>query len=129
MNEVSEKKERRTSERLQVHKGIFAFLGGGQTVLGEVINIGKGGLCVRYAGNNERTSAKSRLQVLTAEGDFTSDKFPIKTVWDSTIPLRFSFATLPIRRCGIRFGDLTPGQRADLNQLIGKHTGLVDKIK
>jgi len=125
--EAEKTPDRRKDKRLEAPKMAFACLGGHSTVLGQIMNIGMGGLAFRYSGSRERTGAKSLLQILTADGSFTSDKLPIKTVWDSPIPLKYSFAPLPVRRCGVRFKNLTKRQQYDLIFFIKKHTAALSK--
>ena len=113
--------ERRKHTRVKAQKGIFALLSGPSSVLGQAVNIGPEGLAFRYSGSKERTSAKAQLQLVAADGSLSSDKLTIKTVWDSVIPLKYSFAFIPIRRCGIRFENLTDQQRDELKRFIQKH--------
>ena len=116
------KTERRKNRRLRIPQTAFACLGGRSTVLGQIMDIGMGGLAFHYSGSRERTRVKSLVQILTADCSFTSDKLPIKTVWDTAIPLQYSFAPLPVRRCGVRFKRLTASQRSNLKHFIKKHT-------
>jgi hypothetical protein len=92
------------------------------------MDIGMGGLAFRYSGSRQRTGAKSLLQILTADGSFTSDKLPIKSVWDAAIALKYSFAPLPVRRCGVRFEKLTARQQSDLKYFIKNHTSSAPKV-
>jgi len=47
---------------------------------------------------------------------------PFKNVWDFPTPDDFSVGTIAIRHCGVKFGNLTDDEKADLDFVIQNYT-------
>jgi hypothetical protein len=114
--------DRRQHDRFKVCDGGFATLCHGFTELGKIIDISGGGLSFRYVASEARTNGSAELSVLMTDGSFCFEKVPFKTVWDSPMPREFSFGAITLRHCGVQFGDLSHGQRVDLEYFIRSYT-------
>ena len=114
--------EERKHNRFKVQNGGFAALHPQFTVLGQIIDISRGGLAFRYVASEARTSGSAKLSILMTDGSFCFEKVPFKTIWDSAIPYEFSFGPITLRYCGVKFGELTHSQRVDLEYFIRFYT-------
>ena len=114
--------ERRKRKRFQVHVGAFAVIRPESTKLGQIIDISHEGLSFQYPVAASQSNGASELDVFLAGDGFYLEKIPIKTVSDLKVPKKFSNRSLPMRRCGVQFGELTDNQIAQLEYFIQKHT-------
>jgi len=111
--------ERRKDKRFQVTRSAHAVLGPHFRKPGQITDISRGGLAFRYIGCQD--SAESwELDVLSAR--FCSLKLPFKTICDFEIANKFVLGSIPIRRRGVRFGDLTDDQKSKLSRFIQNYT-------
>ncbi len=110
--------ERRKHERFKVLDIASAFVSYRFPILGQIIDVSTGGLAFSYVAGRERTHRKSQLHILSADGNFSSDKLPFEAVWDSEIPRGYSFGDVSVRHCGVQFGDLDDDQRFELSYFI-----------
>jgi hypothetical protein len=113
--------ERREHKRFRVKEGIFAAFKPHwlrSTILGEIVDIGRGGLALHYIPDTKQSDRPYKLKILLADGSFSLDKIPARTISDFEIEKRFSFGSIPIKRCGVQFGDLTPSQFSLLEHFI-----------
>jgi hypothetical protein len=112
----------RQDDRFKVHDGALAALCHGFTALGQIIDISRSGLSFRYVASEARTNGSAELSILITDGSFSIERVPFKTVWDAAMPREFSFGAITLRHCGVQFGDLSHGQRVDLEYFIRSHT-------
>ena len=114
--------ERRKNKRFPVQEGAFAVIGPEFTKLGQITDISRGGLAFRYIVTGSQGNGASEADVFLAGDGFYLEKIPIRPVWDLKVPKKFSNGSLPMRRCGVKFLDLTPHQRSQLEYFIQNHT-------
>ena len=114
--------ERRKHNRFKVQEGGFVLLYPYFTVVGQIMDIGSGGLAFRRLASEEWTNGSTTLNILLTDGSFCMEKVPVKTIWDFSVPCDFSFGPVTLRHCGVRFGELTRSQKLDLEYFIRFHT-------
>jgi len=90
-------------------------------VMGDIIDIGSGGLSFRYTGEKKQSIQSSELDILLTDGSFYLNKVPLKKVSEVEIDADPSFGILT-RRCCVQFGDLTDDQESDLRYFIRSYT-------
>lgn len=112
--------ERRKHKRFRVQNGSFAALCPQFSILGQIIDISTGGLSFRYVASEGRSKESSQLRILLTDGSFCFDKIPFEAVWDTPMPREFSFGAITLRQCGVQFGELTHGQKLDLQYFMGR---------
>ena len=88
------------------------------SVLGQIINISKKGLTLRYIANGERINGSRKMDVFSYGNDFYLRKVPFKFVWDFYLDNEFPFSTIIMRQCGGHFGELTPAQIFQLEYFL-----------
>ena len=112
--------ERRKHGRLQGKDGALVSLGAEIERMWHLIDISKGGLAFRYLGGMEEPELFSELVLLTKEVSFFLEKIPFTVVADCEMNGRF-LSRYTLRRCGVRFGSLTPDQSVQLQYFITKY--------
>jgi hypothetical protein len=114
--------ERRKNKRFLAQEGAFAVIGPEFTKLGQIMDISRGGFAFRYIVTGSQENGAVEADIFLAGDGFYLEKIPIKPIWDLKIPKKFSNGSLPMRRCGVQFRDLTHHQRSQLEYFIQNHT-------
>jgi len=118
--EMKERRDRRRDPRLTVQPGVISSLG--LTVVGQTLNISRGGLVFQYVASRERSSESDRLSICLTDRSFNLNLVPFKRIWDVAVPEIFSYDGITSRYCGVAFGELLDFQILGLQFLIRNHT-------
>jgi len=121
MSSKSQAVERRKHERFQVPMGAFVGVGPGFAKVGPLLDISLGGLSFRYIDSAERPNG-SYLEIFLSDRSLSMSYVPFKTVSDVEIADTEFFNSLPMRRCGVQFGELTHTQISELMYFIENQT-------
>jgi hypothetical protein len=118
--------ERRKHRRFQVNNGAFAVLGRvfwphSTQKLGQITDIGMGGLAFSYMASEELSDGSVQLNIFLAENRFHLREIPFETIWDVETK-KEPFSSITMRQSGVRFGELTPNQISELKYFIRNHT-------
>jgi hypothetical protein len=117
-----ERIERRKHKRFQAEEGAFVVVRPQFTKLGQIIDISRGGLAFRYTLTGGEMSGSVELDIFLTGDGFYLERVPFKTVSDLKMPKKLSPRSLPMRRCGVQFGDLTHFHISQLAHFIENHT-------
>ena len=121
--------ERRKSNRFEVQEGFWAefhkprLFGWGKTRIAKaakIVDISIEGLAFQYEDRNMWSPDFNTLSISKTMGDLKIDNIPFKALSDFSLT-RLSGA-VPLRRCGAKFGELTPNQKNKLYYFIQNHT-------
>jgi hypothetical protein len=118
---MSRGKEHRKSQRFQAPKGVFVGLGPHFRRVGRLRDLSMDGLRFRYLGNEEPLEA-SYVDIFMTEGDFYLGHIPIEPVLDAEVVKATSSDSITLRRCHVKFKELTPEQMDKLREFIEKHS-------
>lgn len=110
--------ERRKSRRFPVEGPAFVEFSLDAPGTGQIVDISKGGVSFRYMSKGKQPSKTFELRIYSSRDDFSTEKIPVKTVYDLTMPAAFSITKTTMRRRGARFATLTPSQRSQLEYFI-----------
>jgi hypothetical protein len=127
MDEATGSLERREYERFSTHENAFVCLGGSSAMLGKIRNISTSGLLFHYSGSVEQTSDKSLLHILMIDGSFSSGWLPMRIIWDTEVPSKYSFDQASMRFSGVQFESLTDDQRAQLADFMRNYATVAAK--
>ncbi|HBZ54494.1 MAG TPA: hypothetical protein DEO88_03735 [Syntrophobacteraceae bacterium] len=128
MGHAEQLTEPRWQQRFKTRDMVFAVLYTDVLLLGKVLDVGRGGLAFQYVafadGNGEWAKGKADLEVFES-GSSRCWKIPsCSVVYDLEVPLEVRFlSNYQLRRCGVRFGDLSKRQCTQVESLI-KHLGV-----
>jgi c-di-GMP-binding flagellar brake protein YcgR len=113
--------ERRKHRRFEVQNDIPVILRSNDIKVGSVVDLSMGGLGFRYAGIEKPIGESGKLSILPDNDSFYLYKIQCKSVWDCRTG-KDLHSFIGMRRCGVRFGELTPDQKARLEYFIEQHT-------
>jgi len=122
MPDMLEQEERRQQKRFKAEEGAFAALVDQASRLGQIKDISLHGLSFRYIDSYEKLENASELKIILGNRGLYLDKVPFKIIFDFQIESEFSFSTVHMRQIGLEFGELSRGQRDQLDQFIRDHT-------
>lgn len=95
-------------------------------VLGQIIDVGRGGLAIRYIPSRECPKVgdeEYQLNILLADHSFYFDSFRCRIVSDCSVSdYEFGFSLVPMRRRSIVFLNLTENQVTQLEYFVRNHT-------
>ena len=120
-NEI-EYKEKRRYRRFLAKPGTFAVFCYNSLVPGRIIDISRGGMAFCYVDEVGNMNDMCELDILYGEDNFYLDKIPFETVSDCVITDGEKPGEVSVGQRGIRFGNLSPNQRALLDHFIEKNT-------
>jgi hypothetical protein len=123
--------ERRKHGRFVARGDSFATLQPRSKVLGQIVDVGPGGLAFRYIPHDvfpEQNNGTCELNILLADHSFYFDALPCRIASDCGIPKNeFGFSLLPMRRLSVQFVELSKEQIVQLEYFMRNHTGHHDE--
>ena len=121
---MTERGERRRDKRFGVTPSAHVVFGPHFCRVGQMTDISRSGLSFRYTGYQD-SSESCELDVLSAHS--CSLKMPFETICDFQVAGEFFLGSIPIRRRGVCFRNLTPGHQCKLRRFMEHFTaGEVD---
>ena len=118
MGEIAEIAERRTHKRFLAKERALVYIkSGSYGMLYHLIEISNGGLSFRSLGEDVLINGSSELSIVI-EDNFYITEIPVKTVSDTLLIKGY----IPLRRRGVRFGQLSSMQKSQLTDFIKKYT-------
>ena len=122
MGKIKDFIEQRKQDRFKVKEGAFAVLMSDPPILAQIKEISKGGLTVHYFDKGEKSDKVSELDIFLSDRDFHLRSVPFITTSNFDITIDLSDSSLSMKRHGLKFGELTPYQKTQLDHLLQKHT-------
>ena len=110
--------ERRQTKRYKVREGAFAVLMPDANKLGQIFDLGKGGLSFLYIDTGVMSDKSSELDIYVTGNKFYLPALPVHIVSEIIIPNKIPINPIVMRRQGIQFGELTSEQTAALDAFI-----------
>jgi hypothetical protein len=122
MTSTIEKDERREHERFRVRKDACVALGSSFRHVGQIIDIGMGGLSFRYVPTSHLSEGELELDIFMAGSPSYLYRFPFRTVFDLGEDEENRSPAIEMRRYGLEFGQLTQRQASQLGHFIQNYT-------
>lgn len=120
--------ERRDHLRLPPQSNSFAALGSDYSRVGKIKNISRGGLAFEYIAGESDSRDSSQVDVFMTGDVFHIYSVPCKLIYeiDIHIPqINNKYAKiLTVRRCGLKFGDLTEDNLTQLELFLESYATL-----
>jgi hypothetical protein len=114
--------EKRSHNRLQAKDGLYAIIKYKPTIFGQIINISKDGMAVRYSSNGQQSRMPSELDVFIIDSNFYIEKIQIKIVSDFKIGDKSPFSSQKNRQRCFQFGEMKSSQLFQLDYLLQNYT-------
>ena len=118
--------ERRKHERFKIKGKALAYYRTHSPKIGEIIDIGGGGLAFSYIGSAELPNSSFELEVMFPDRTDYLDRLPCSAVSDCEMAPE-TCGRAKTRRCGVRFGELDERQKAKIISLIESYCWRVEK--
>jgi hypothetical protein len=122
MNQRTTIHEKRREKRYQACDGAFAALRNNTTKLGQIMDISRKGLSLRYIDIGERPEESVEMDIFMSGNGFFLKQISFRTVFDLELDTRLEFSSIPMRRRGVEFVNLNPQQFKSLIYFIENHT-------
>jgi hypothetical protein len=110
-------RQRRKDLRYRPQERTLARISTAPDILFHIVDISCGGLAFRYLGDSELNDLPAELDILF-DDKFTLGKLPVQPVSDCSIDCGY----IPMRRRSMRFTELTPWQKAELDHFLTNYT-------
>jgi hypothetical protein len=111
--------EQRQHKRFRVPKTTFVALWPEFLRVGQVADISMGGLAFRHMMGEEPPDGSLELDLFLAGRSFYLYRLPSEMIWNAEAGWSDS---QDLGQCGLRFGDLTPTQTAQLEYFVRNYT-------
>lgn len=121
MTILNEFVERRRLKRFKVKEGAFAALMPDSNKLGQILDMGKGGLAFLYIDNGEAGDGSSALDIFVIGEKFYLSSLPVQIVSDTRVPNKIPINPIVMRRQGVQFCELTPEQTSSLDAFMQQY--------
>jgi len=121
--------DKRSHNRLRVKDGVYAIINYKPTIFGQIINISKDGMAVRYSSNGKPLSVPSELDVFIKDSNFYIEKIQTNIISDFEIGDKSPFGSQENRQRCFKFGEMKSSQHFQLDYLLQNYTkeGCSDK--
>jgi len=123
MDRKEEYEEKRKHRRFPVCDGAFAVIIPKPCLIGQILDICMGGLCLQYLPNGSHPLS-AHLDIFLSNQRFYIKGIPFKIISDRLCESQFSFSLLSVYRCGVQFLHLTDSQIIALIRFIKTCTRL-----
>ena len=114
--------ERRKNKRFRLKDLAFAVMYYSPNRIGQITDISKSGLAIRYVKNEECSGQLNELDILKPDFSPFIDKIKAKSISDIEIIDKTLFGSIEFRRCGIHFENLSSNQISQLENFIQNST-------
>ena len=114
--------EKRSYHRVQAKDGVYAIINYKPTIFGQMINISKDGMAVRYSSNGRQLNMPSESDVFIIDSNFYIEKIQIKIVSDFEIGDKLPFSSQKNRQRCFQFGKMKSSQHFQLDYLLQNYT-------
>jgi hypothetical protein len=114
--------EKRGLIRLRPREGAFAIIWPRTAIHGQIVDITQDGLAFCYIDNGEQTTDSHQLDIYITGSGFCLNRVEFKTVSDAMIKNESPLSVIMMRRCGVKFSDLSPHQVLQLQYFIQNYT-------
>lgn len=123
MTDEEKNDDRRNNKRFKVDEGAFAALSPDSSIMGQLDNISKGGLCFKYIVHEDQSAEMEATHVFVGINGFYLEKMPYKVVEDIQVENNSTLSSINMRRRRLQFVDLSLNQAAQLDYFLKNRTG------
>ena len=110
--------ERRKHQRVKVQENAYAIINPGPVRLVPILDISLEGVGVYVNDGDQWLNEASKLEIMMADCSFYLENVPFKYISDAKAFPAHPSNLLDGRRCNLKFGTLTAGQKSELKYFI-----------
>jgi hypothetical protein len=121
--------EQRKHKRFYVQNGTYAMLKYKPALMGQITDMSKDGLAIRYIDGEQQLSDSNVLDIFMADSSFYIEKLQVKTISDREVTDQHSFGSNKARQRGVQFEGLNPIQLFQLYYLLQNYTADRSSVK
>ena len=118
MNVEIKTEDRRREKRYSMEKDTYAIIDHGETRLGHIIDISKGGMAFSYLGNEPLSHKDVEVDLFMYQNNYYVDTIPAQIVANFEMPSTFYVRTIAMMRCCLQFKELSQKKRSELDFLL-----------
>ena len=111
--------ERRNGKRYKVIDGAFTV---NSTKPGLIVDVSMDGLSFRYVDRKNWPSPSEKLDILVGDYEFYLPQIPYTIISDTVTSTDSPDSSFVVKRCSVRFGELSSSQRRKLEFFIANNT-------
>lgn len=119
--------EKRKNKRFQVKDGAYTILSYNPTIMGQIINVSKDGLAVRYTGKRKLLSDSNEIDMFRSNVGFYLEKIPVKTILEYKISGKLPFSPKKKWQRQVQFIDLTNDQMVQIDHFLQNYTSMITR--
>jgi hypothetical protein len=113
-------REQRRHQRYRVKENAIAF---DHSIIGQILNLSMGGLKFRYLADLYKFKGDlAELDLYFAGEGLCLHNIPCETVFNKAMENESPYSSLAMRECGVKFGQFTEQQTAQLRHILTKQT-------
>jgi hypothetical protein len=112
--------ERRKHKRFKIRDGAFAAVKD-IYIVGPLQDISRGGLAFRYVDKGKKIHGLSKVDIFFFGRGFYLREVPSETVSDFSLDKKDPCSSIIMKRCGMKFKELTKKQTSHLEEFIQKY--------
>jgi hypothetical protein len=114
--------EQRHHQRFQAEDGAYTVLRYKPTEFGQIMNMSRDGLAVRYTDNGRKLADIPKLDIFIIDHHFYMKNIQVRTVSDFKLADANPLRSKKIRQRCFQFGEMKPGQLFQLDYFLENHT-------
>lgn len=112
--------DKRLFRRFKVQEGAFADVQSHYVTIGPIVDISMGGLAFHYIDSGNPLSNQAEMNIWAANSLYLTE---LSFTVASDLALRDKFEKAPrdLKRCGVKFREISEGQKSQLKSFITNH--------
>ena len=113
--------EKRNQKRFTVQEVTFVALSNHFFRVGVIKDVSRGGLALHYIADGNLLHGPVMIDRLFKGEHYYLQDVPVKIIWDLEAQDQPPFSSIPMRRCGIQFKEMTPSRMSQVETFIEKY--------
>lgn len=124
---MAEQTDRRRHSRFKARVGLAAVIKHGTgSKIGIITDMSMGGFAFSYCAREKHVQVPKgplKLSAIFSADEIIPFELPCNTIVDQSTISEHTNGLVPLMKCGVAFGKVASGQRAQLESFITKYTG------
>ena len=118
MEKTVRRMERRRHPRADAENDLFVVLPNRPVKMGAVEDLSPQGLSFYYVDGEKPFIGSFTVDLFTGKTESYFCNLPVKAVFDIRVDVPGRFRYIPVRRCGVRFDEMTDSYRVEFERFL-----------